>query len=143
MIKAEQQALFQSTNQQVLSIRQIELDYFQSFYSNIGLQATIVAGFVISGLTGTNAQELDADNGMKNLFWVAGSISFGFSITSMMTSMFINIYGPGLALHGPLGSISRSITGMQAELHETLWFYIFSLIFLSLSALALFWVVRK
>ena len=52
MLKAEQSALVQEANQQLIAIRQAELDYFQNFYGIFGTQSALIAGFVVSALTG-------------------------------------------------------------------------------------------
>jgi hypothetical protein len=45
-----QSALLQNTNQQLLNIRQAELNYYSSFYWTFGGQATLIGGFLYSGL---------------------------------------------------------------------------------------------
>jgi hypothetical protein len=42
MIKAQQGSLLQNQNQQLLGIRQAELDYFNNFYNNFGTQGKLV-----------------------------------------------------------------------------------------------------
>lgn len=45
MLRANQRALIQNTNNAVLAIRNAELNYYSSFYLIFGGQAAIVGGF--------------------------------------------------------------------------------------------------
>lgn len=55
MYQAQTIALQQTANQQLVDIRQSELDYFTGFFSNFGTQAALLGGFVLSSYTNINA----------------------------------------------------------------------------------------
>ena len=57
--------------------------------------------------------------------------------------MFLTVYGPGLALRGPLGSMSRAVDGMKIEQSSMLNSYVWLIITFALSILASFWLVMK
>jgi hypothetical protein len=51
MQKALQSALVQNTNQGLVQIRNVEINYYTSFYCAFGCQADIIIGFAYSALT--------------------------------------------------------------------------------------------
>ena len=59
MYSVQNQAFFQGANQQLVSIRDTELNYFTNFFSNFGTQAALIGGFVLSSYTNINALTSD------------------------------------------------------------------------------------
>lgn len=51
MLKAQQKALAQKTNQGIIQIRQFEIAFYTNFYSNFGMLAGIIGGFAYAALT--------------------------------------------------------------------------------------------
>eukprot|EP01034_Spumella_vulgaris_P037347 gene37347-46081_t len=82
MYKANQEALFQATNQGLVNIRQSEINYYLSVNSAIGTQAALIGGFTYT-------------------------ITVAASVHVIMNTMLLQILGPGLALNGPIGSMAR------------------------------------
>jgi hypothetical protein len=57
MLKAEQSAVVQQANVDVVSLRQAEINYFALFFSSFGTQAALIAGFIVNSVSqvpGTN-----------------------------------------------------------------------------------------
>ena len=108
MQKAYQQQLLQMTNQQVLAIRQAEINYYVSFFSTFGFQAAAIGGFAYGSLTqiafqspapyGPGVYEL-----IQDFFWVSVATCMGASMHCIITTIFLQVLGPGLAMHGPIG----------------------------------------
>ena len=53
--------------------------------------------------------------------------------------MFLTVFGPGLALRGPVGSMTRAVDGMRREQDSTLYSFIGLVVFLGISMIASFW----
>ncbi len=115
MLKAEQGLLLQNTNHQLLAIRQSELDYFINVFDTYSFQAILVAGNIANGFEQVLSQDAHIPRWLKSGYWITSAIAMCFSIHCIATSAFVMIYGPGLALRGPLGSMNRAVKGMQAE----------------------------
>ena len=59
MQAANQQALIQQTNQQILGIRQSELSYYSNYFYSFGNQAALIVGFTLGCVSQVPA--LDSD----------------------------------------------------------------------------------
>jgi hypothetical protein len=82
---------------------------------SFGTQAALIAGFTLSNLTQVDAKNSDATAFWKWIFWISCSIVLVASLHVVLTTTFINIFGPGLALRGPAGSMVRAVEGMNKE----------------------------
>ena len=74
---------------------------------------------------------------MLLVFYSLASISIGFNILTMAISSWCMIFGPGLAIRGPPGSMKRAVEGMRDEEKMTHIFFALGQVFLTLSAIAL------
>ena len=57
MLRAEQIAVENQARQQLLQIREKELNYFVGNFSSFGTQAALIAGFSLSSITSINTEE--------------------------------------------------------------------------------------
>ena len=90
MIQAEQQALFQTQNQEVLRIRQAELDYYMNFYGNFGTQAALMVGFVLNTLTNLIPNiETWHDQVFADLFFISTALSFIFGMHALLNNLLM------------------------------------------------------
>lgn len=51
MLKAQQSAVTQQANVNLVNIRQAEIQYFSQFFSSFGVQAALIAGFSINSVS--------------------------------------------------------------------------------------------
>jgi len=51
MIVAKHNQLLQKSNHQLVEIRQLELNYYSSFFSSFGTLCSLIAGFTLNSLT--------------------------------------------------------------------------------------------
>ncbi len=72
MNRANQQALFQQTNQGLLSIRQSEVNYYQSLNVAFGTQAALIGGFTYGVFT---QHQINYENGYHFQFFFKTIIS--------------------------------------------------------------------
>ena len=64
-------------------------------------------------------------------------IAIGFNMLTMVVTSWCMIFGPGLAIRGPPGSMKRAVEGMRDEEKMTHIFFALGQVFLTLSAIAL------
>jgi len=143
MLRAEQLALIQEANQQLLAIRAAEMDYYVAAFSSFGTQASLIAGFTLGTLTGLDVASYSVSEVWRAVFWISTSISMAASIHCVLTTTFANIYGPNLALRGPSGSMVRAVKGMIAEKSAIFVSFIIALVAFQCMTLATTWVVMK
>ena len=144
MIQAEQQALFQTQNQEVLRIRQAELDYYMNFYGNFGTQAALMVGFVLNTLTNLIPNiETWHDQVFADLFFISTALSFIFGMHALLNSVFIVVFAPNLALHGPLGSMVRAVDGMTVEQNQVFFTFLVSMAMFAFSTAMCYYLIMR
>lgn len=117
MNQALQKALIQETNMSLINIRSIELDYFSTFFSSFGTQCALMIGFIVGSLS----QVPGLDNptgcwyGWIVLYWVTSALTLAAGVHGLVSSVFVQVFGQGLGLRGPLGSMVRAVEGMVEE----------------------------
>ena len=141
MNRANQQALFQQTNQAVLDIRQLEIDYYTSLYGVVGTQATLVGGFAYSIVTQNNNTENAYLDVFLYIYFIFAALTLAASLHVLLCTMLLQVYGPGLAINGPLGSMVRATEGMRSEQGQVIGGFFVMIASFILSTLACFWCV--
>jgi hypothetical protein len=90
-------------NQQLLNIRELELNYFTNVFENFGIVSGLISGFTLSALTQVDAKGASAHDFFKWLFWLTCATAMCTSLHCLLTTTFVNVFGTGLALRGPSG----------------------------------------
>lgn len=140
MQRAQTHVLTQNTNQALLEIRQSQLNYYASFHITFGGQAALLGGFVYSGLTGVNIEDA-VDPIFHWTFWICSSICMSAALHCIFTTILLQVLGPGLALSGPIGSVTKATSGLGKETDQVMVAYFVMCISFALSTLSSFWVV--
>lgn len=143
MNRANQQALFQQTNQAVLDIRQLEVNYYTNLYGVFGTQATLLGGFVYSTFTQNNNENHSYELLFLYLYFIMAAMTIASSLHVMLCTMVLQVYGPGLALNGPLGSMARATEGMRAEQDQIIVSFLIMLACFALSTVWCFWCIMS
>lgn len=117
MYQANQEVVNQNTNIALVNIRQTEINYFTSFFSSFGTQCFFLTAILAGSVSQTPS--FDCASGC-NYLWqfiynVSVSISMSFTALCLLNSVFISIYGQGLAIRGETGSMINAMHGMIAE----------------------------
>ncbi|KAL1499815.1 hypothetical protein AB1Y20_012500 [Prymnesium parvum] len=117
MLSAEHLALQSRLVQQLVAVRQKEMDYMLMRYQSIGTQAALICGFSISSLTGLdlNPSSKMVSIIVAHLFYISSFICILANIHVILTTLFVCNWAPGLALRGPTGSMSRAFDSTRAE----------------------------
>lgn len=135
MLFASKRELHAGVALSILQVREQELAYYTANINNIGLQASLLAGFAFSTLSShesinvldwvveepgqpflllsldlTPAQQLMA---LLELLYLVSTISaMGSTLYTLYICLVTSILGPGLALRGPEGSVDRAVVGL-------------------------------
>ena len=111
MQRAEQELLLQNSNQEVLAIRQQELTYFSTFFNSFSLQAALLAGFVLNSLNDNEYDRFAGHQLADYVYWIFSAVLFAAALHCILTTVYCTVYGAGLALRGPVGSMIRAVDG--------------------------------
>ena len=130
MLYADKRNLEVNLQVALLRIRDKELTFFTDNLTAIGTQAAMLSGFAYTGIIMTHFEPdgkdfQGAESSFSNIFGISKLLQGCFLCTSiaamsleLMTvggSMIAAIYGPGLGLRGPDGSMHRAVDGMMLE----------------------------
>lgn len=116
MLQASQRQVVHSTNVNLVQLRAAEISYFSDFFNNFGTQSAILGAMAIN--SATNIFGLDySDCGIfwLYLFWISTACAFLYCLRLVVVVMFLSLYGQGLALRGPVGSMAKAVDGMVDE----------------------------
>eukprot|EP01032_Pedospumella_encystans_P017955 gene17955-20451_t len=146
MNRANQQALFQQTNQGLLGIRQSEVNYYHSLNVAFGTQAALIGGFTYGVFT---QNEVNYDNGyviediIADMYWIISAITIALSVHVILCTMLMQVLGPGLALNGPVGSMARATEGMRLEQQQIIVSFVAMMFTFSTATVLSCWVVMS
>ena len=115
MLSAEHLALQSRLVQQLVAVRQKEMDYMLQRYQSIGTQAALICGFSISSLTGLTPSAPDVAPAVSHLFYISTFVCILTEMHVILTTLFVCNWAPGLALRGPTGSMSRAFDATRGE----------------------------
>ncbi|RYH11043.1 hypothetical protein EON65_39035 [archaeon] len=144
MNRANQIALFQATNQGLLNIRQAELNYYINLNIAFGTQAALIGGFTYGVFT-QNQKNEDYDYAyiFQDIYWITSAGTIAASVHVIITTMLLQVLGPGLALHGPVGSVANAADGLRREQKTVITAFILMMILFSFSTVLSFWAVMS
>ena len=114
MLSAENVALENRAIRLMLQIREKELNYITNKYNAMGTQAALVGGFTVTCLTSLSIGP-DITPPIRLLFFVFSALSLSGSLSCILNATFVTVWGPGLALRGPRGSMAKAYYGMVYE----------------------------
>jgi hypothetical protein len=144
MNRADQQVLYQQTNLGLLSIRQAELNYYVSLNTAFGTQAALIGGFTYGVFTQNQVNDdTSYSDYFQDIYWVTSAGTIAAAVHVIISTMAIQVLGPGLALHGPIGSMARATEGMRLEQKPVIASFIIMMILFTLSTILSFWAVMS
>jgi len=144
MNRAQQLKLQQQTNQHLINIRQIQLNYYSNLYTVFSIQAL----FIVASTYDTFSQEkIDYNDYQATTFVSLYYCIFAILVVSgfqvILCTMSLRIYGPGLALYGKLGSMSIAIEGMRLEQNNVIICFMFMMISFAIMTILSFWFTME
>jgi hypothetical protein len=139
MLKAQQANLVQQASNDLVNIRNIEIQYYVNFFSNIGIQSAFIAGYQLSTISQV---ERTGDNSIlfSYAYWITSVISICCSLESLLVSLYLTVFGQGLALRGPAGSMIKAINAFNYYQKHVLLSFTLNIFFLGISTICQFYV---
>lgn len=141
MNQAHQQKLVQETNMNLVAIRSAEIDYFSTFFSNFGTQAALIIGCIMGSVSQVPAINSDINYFWVVLYWISTAITLAGALHVLLCTIFINVFGQGLALRGPLGSMVQAVEGMVIEQKQVLFSFIVTTAAFGINVIGMYWVM--
>lgn len=124
MFKASQQAVIQNANIQLVGIRYAEIKYFADFFNNFGTQCFLLAGFICGAVSQTPAFDAPCDYFWKVTYNISSAVCVALTTLGLLISVFISVFGQGLAIRGPPGSMVKAVEGMVIEQHNAVAIFV-------------------
>ena len=120
MLSAEHIALQSRLVQQLVAVRQREMDAILKRYDALGTQASLLAGFAITSLTAlTSVSDPTAVNRVVCHTFFATSVCCLLScLHVIICTMYTCNWAPALALRGPSGSLTRAYKAVRGEKNQ-------------------------
>lgn len=126
----------------LVNIRTAEVAYFSDFFSNFGTQSAIIAGIISGVISQTpGLQDYSCSYFWVFLYFTSSAAALVGAGHVLLTTLFTSVYGQGLALRGPLGSMVHTIDGMVYEQHQIVFAFIVTIFFFVLQEAGMFMIV--
>jgi hypothetical protein len=143
MNRAQQRAIIQEANINLVNIRSLEVDYFRTFFNQFGTQCALMIGFIAGAISQVPA--LDNPSGAPYwtivMYWIGSAGCVAAATHVLVCTVFISVFGQGLAIRGPVGSMISAIDGMIIEQQQVLFFFIVTVAFFAFQAIGMYWVM--
>jgi hypothetical protein len=141
MLAADKAALETELKRKALEIQDKELNFFVTNFGSIATQGALLGGFSFSALTLTSFKGLEANNvSFKIAYYACTTLAMSFQLVAVLMSTLCNMWGPGLALRGPEGSMKTAVDGMKIEQEWAIRFFALGVFFFHMSSLCYAWV---
>eukprot|EP01038_Epipyxis_sp_PR26KG_P014341 gene14341-19234_t len=142
MNKANQDALVQAVNIQLINIRLTEINYFSTFFNNFRTQCALLIGVlttIVSQLPVLNNPAVPYP--WQVFYWITTAIALACATHVLVATTFVSVYGQGLAIRGQLGSMITAVDGMITEQNDILVMFVATLFFFNISCIGMYVVM--
>lgn len=143
MQKANQEQVIQNANINLVAIRTAEISYFSTFFGNFGTQFALIAGFIVSSVSQVPALGAACGKFNSYLYWLTSAITFASAMHGLLCTVFVSVYGQGLALRGPVGSMVRAVDGMLLDQAHVLYTFTFTICLFTINVVTMYWVMME
>jgi len=140
MIQAERSELETHLQRSTVAIRERELATFTENFAVLSTQSVFLTGLGFGGITMTPIWDPEDRVVTQCFFYTACTMAIGFNVLTMCITSWSMIFGPGLGIRGPQGSMSRAVKGMYAERKLAIRFYLAGLVSMCCAAVSLGWL---
>ena len=141
MLSAEHVALQSRLVQQLVTVRQREMDTILARYSALGTQASLLAGFAITSLTALSPSEPTVSTPITHLFYGSSIVCLLACIHVIICTMYTCNWAPALALRGPSGSLARAYNATRGEKTQINAFFLLGIIAFAVQTIAAIWIL--
>ena len=141
MLSAEHVALQSRLVQQLVTVRQREMDTILARYSALGTQASLLAGFAITSLTALSPSEPTVSTPITHLFYGSSIVCLLACIHVIICTMYTSNWAPALALRGPSGSLARAYNATRGEKTQINAYFLLGIIAFAVQTIAAIWIL--
>ena len=117
-------------------IEERELNYYTANANTVGTQAALLAGFAFTGIIEAPWDHFEEQNvayPVRAMCVMSTLLGMLFELLAIVKSVQISILGPGLALRGSEGSMTRALSVMRHEQRRLHWEFYMGLFFFHLA----------
>lgn len=143
MNRANQRAVLQEANMLLVDIRSAEVQYYDSFFNNFATNAALMIGFICGAVSQVPA--LDNPSGAPYpwivMYWIGSAGTVGAAVHVLVCAVFVAVFGQGLALRGPIGSMVKAVDGMVSEQEHVLFYFVVTIVFFAFQSIGMYWVM--
>jgi hypothetical protein len=124
MLRQEKLFVEKELQLKAIKLREYELAYFADNLRTIAGSATMFGGFAYGALTRETPQYQGVLGAVITATYLSSAgATFAFNLLAVFLSTYCNIFGPGLALRGPEGSMDLAVEGMSYYKDRAFIFY--------------------
>lgn len=124
MLRQEKLFVEKELQLKAIKLREYELAYFADNLRTIAGSATMFGGFAYGALTRETPQYQGVLGAIITAVYLSSAgATFAFNLLAVFLSTYCNIFGPGLALRGPEGSMDLAVEGMSYYKDRAFIFY--------------------
>ena len=130
-------------------VEERELNFYTQNCYTVGTQAALLAGFAFTGIVEAPWEYISESTSPASQYPLAYEMKFvcvASTILGMLCevlcvvkSVQVSILGPGLAIRGPEGSMTRALTVMRLELARLHWQFYFGVFFYHIATATFMW----
>ena len=143
MLSAEHFALENQAVKELLAIREREIQFFADRFNAIAMQASIVAGFVVSSMSSIQLNQVQKGEALESVFMISGSMCIVTSLYAILCTTMAGIWGSNLSLRGPAGSVTTAWHVLRSEGQQVMLSYITSILAFSVHCVSIFYLIDQ
>lgn len=111
MLAADKLLLQSTIRQSAISLKEKEFSLHHGNFNAVGTQAAVLAGFTVTAFIEFDCPS-EASRILKFCYYSSAIISLSSNILCVANTTFLSVWGTGLAMRGPEGSMVRAVDGM-------------------------------
>ena len=111
MLAADKLLLQSSIRQNSIALKEKEFNLHHGNFNAVGTQAAVLAGFTVTAFIEFDCPP-DTNRVIMFLYYISSIVSLSANILCVANTTFLSVWGTGLAMRGPDGSMVRAVDGM-------------------------------
>lgn len=143
MLSAEHYALESEVVRTALDLRRQEVEYFSDRFSSVGSQTAFLLFFTCGSIANFQSK---AEDGVPltwvYIFEISAAVTLTTGIHTSLNSTFASIWGAGLSLRGPKGSVLKAYYGLKKESKHVMRSYLICIGSFMCHFMSIFWYMN-
>jgi len=111
MLAADKLLLQSSIRQNSIALKEKEFNLHHGNFNAVGTQAAVLAGFTVTAFIEFDCPPT-TNRTIKFLYYISSIVSLSANVLCVANTTFLSVWGTGLAMRGPDGSMVRAVDGM-------------------------------